>query len=110
MVLIVPRDSYGIKSIMIGKGVYTDGFKEGKVGFFLIYEDNILKRAFFKFMGKHNWVAIDLEKWNENGGTIINNNREKAMILLNNGKGELHLHGKDSSEYKFTYKIIERDL
>jgi len=95
---------------MIGKGVYTDGFKEGKVGFFLIYEDNILKRAFFKFMGKHNWVAIDLEKWNENGGTIINNNREKAMILLNNGKGELHLHGKDSSEYKFTYKIIERDL
>ncbi len=78
MMLIVPLDSYGIKSIVIGKGMYIDGFKEGKM-------NSILR----------NRMRIVVQ---------LINNSDKAMILLNNGKGELHLHGTDSKEYKFTYK------
>ncbi len=110
MLLIIPLDSYGVKSIIIGKGVYTKGLEEGKVAFYLIYENDTLKRAFFKFTHEGNWIGIKIDKWNQNGGMITNNNGDTAMIVLNDGKGELHIEEKDHREYKFRYSIIKKNL
>ncbi len=43
-------------------------------------------------MNKGNWVAINLDKWIENRGMIMNNDVDMAMIVLKDGKGEFHGH------------------
>lgn len=76
--------------------------------FFIIYNDGDIKRGFFKFMDGDNWIAINLDKWTEDGGMIMNNEGEMAMIVLEDGRGELHFHGEGhDEEYTFDYTITK---
>ncbi|RMF28641.1 MAG: hypothetical protein D6752_07295 [Candidatus Nitrosothermus koennekii] len=112
MVITLPISIYAEnKTVIIGKGDWESDEEKGKVGFFIIKEDGEIKRAFFKFLDKGNWLAINLDKWTENGGMVMNNAGDMAMIVLEDGKGEFHAHGEGhNEEYRFDYTVTEITL
>ncbi len=110
LLMIMPL-AYAENDTIMGKGNWRSEDKQGKVGFFIIKENGEVKRVFFKFLGESNWIGVNLDKWTENGGNVMNNNGDIAMIVLENGEGELHLHsGHHDEEYEFTYTITEMQL
>ena len=108
--IVMPISAYAESHAIIGKGNWIADDEEGKVGFFIIKEDGEIKRAFFKFIDKGNWLAINLDKWTESGGMVMNNNGDMAMIVLEDGKGEFHMHGADNEEHAFHYTIAKIQL